>query len=259
MALRPRTGSSSSANAALVPAFRGDDVEDVLAEIAALIGTSTDLSLVGNMQEARGAAALAAGRLGDADGRVPEGRRAQYERQRHGSEDVRVPRGALGRGHRGGVRSNSKPSSRPASAPRPSKRVDRRSVLVWPRPRAGGPRRSPCTAMRSVAGASWDSSSTRRWPASTWSPCSTSTNPRSAPRPTPPERSWNGSGRNPSSRGSRRRCRDRRRSRSRSPLDHGTRRTSDGTGRVASATSPRRAGGERRRPRPGRGRRGTWP
>ena len=53
-------------NASLVPAFRGDDVEDVLAEIVALIGTSTDLTLVGNMQEARGAAALAAGRLDDA-------------------------------------------------------------------------------------------------------------------------------------------------------------------------------------------------
>ena len=54
------------ANAALVPAFRGEDVDDVLAEVANLIGTSQELSLVGNMQEARGAAALAAGRLGDA-------------------------------------------------------------------------------------------------------------------------------------------------------------------------------------------------
>ena len=53
-------------NAALVPAFRGDDVEDVLAEIAALVGASTDLTLVGNMREARGAAALAAGRLAHA-------------------------------------------------------------------------------------------------------------------------------------------------------------------------------------------------
>ncbi len=53
-------------NGALVPAFRGDEIEDVLAEIAALIGTRTDASLVGNARETRGAAALAAGRLGDA-------------------------------------------------------------------------------------------------------------------------------------------------------------------------------------------------
>ncbi len=53
-------------NAAIVPAFRGDDVEDILAEIGALVGASTDWTLVGNMREARGAAALAAGRLADA-------------------------------------------------------------------------------------------------------------------------------------------------------------------------------------------------
>ena len=52
------------ANAALMPAFRGDDVADALAEIETLVGTSTDSSLVGNLLEARGAAALAAGRLG---------------------------------------------------------------------------------------------------------------------------------------------------------------------------------------------------
>ena len=64
-------------NAALVPAFRGDDVEDVLAEIAALIGTSTDLSprrQHAGSPRGRGSGGGAARRR---DGRVPEGRRAR--------------------------------------------------------------------------------------------------------------------------------------------------------------------------------------
>ena len=44
----------------------GDDVEGIETEIAALIGTSTHVTLVANMLDARGAAALAGGRLGDA-------------------------------------------------------------------------------------------------------------------------------------------------------------------------------------------------
>ena len=53
-------------NAVLMPAFRGEDVSAMLAEMAQLIGDSTDLSLTSNLREARGAEALAAGRLADA-------------------------------------------------------------------------------------------------------------------------------------------------------------------------------------------------
>jgi len=53
-------------NATLMPAFRGEDVTAALAELTALVGSSTDLSLAVNLHEARGAAALAAGRLAEA-------------------------------------------------------------------------------------------------------------------------------------------------------------------------------------------------
>jgi class 3 adenylate cyclase/tetratricopeptide (TPR) repeat protein len=53
-------------NVVLVPAFRGDDVADILIELDSLLGSSTELSLAANVREARGAAALASGRLHDA-------------------------------------------------------------------------------------------------------------------------------------------------------------------------------------------------
>ena len=53
-------------NAVLMPAFRGKDVQAMLAEMAQLIGDSTDLSLTSNLREASGAAALGGGRLAEA-------------------------------------------------------------------------------------------------------------------------------------------------------------------------------------------------
>ncbi len=54
------------ANAVLVPAFRGADVAGTLAEIERLVLASTDPTLISNLHDARGAAALAAGRLAEA-------------------------------------------------------------------------------------------------------------------------------------------------------------------------------------------------
>ena len=53
-------------NVALVPTLRGEDVTDLLAEIERLSGISTDRQLSNNIRNARGAAALADGRLADA-------------------------------------------------------------------------------------------------------------------------------------------------------------------------------------------------
>jgi tetratricopeptide (TPR) repeat protein len=53
-------------NATLMPAFRGEDVTSAIAELTALVGSSTDLSFAVNLHEARGSAALAAGQLAEA-------------------------------------------------------------------------------------------------------------------------------------------------------------------------------------------------
>ncbi len=53
-------------NAALVPAFRGEDVAGIIDELEQLLGASTDSTLGSNVHEVAGAGALAAGRLVDA-------------------------------------------------------------------------------------------------------------------------------------------------------------------------------------------------
>jgi class 3 adenylate cyclase/tetratricopeptide (TPR) repeat protein len=51
------------ANAVLVPAWRGEDVAGIVAELEHLLGANADPTLAGNLHDARGAAAVAAGRL----------------------------------------------------------------------------------------------------------------------------------------------------------------------------------------------------
>jgi hypothetical protein len=53
------------ANAALAPAFRGEDVGATLVEIEQLLGASTDITLASGLHDASGAAAMGAGRLAE--------------------------------------------------------------------------------------------------------------------------------------------------------------------------------------------------
>jgi len=53
------------ANALLAPAFRGEEVDSILAEMERLLGASVDVVLLGNLYDARGATALGAGSLVD--------------------------------------------------------------------------------------------------------------------------------------------------------------------------------------------------
>ena len=146
----------------LVPAFRGDDVEDILAEIAALVGASTDWTLVGNMREARGAAALASGRLADAA--VEYRTAAELNASVNGTDERMF---AAHASFWGGDTVEAYGRTRcdrliRLPCPRRSRRVGRRSVPAWLPSKVGEPSRLRCTAMPSVAGATWVLSSTRR-------------------------------------------------------------------------------------------------
>ena len=150
------------ANAALVPAFRGDNVEGILAELERLLGTNPDVTLAGNLHEARGAAALAAGRLVDA--RVEYVRAAELSTSVNGTDArLMAAHAALWEGRHPGRRRRARRHRR-LGVPDPGRgrAPDQPFGPAWPRPGDARPRRSACIATRFAAGASCGLSSTKR-------------------------------------------------------------------------------------------------